>query len=120
MSIEVTDYIDVEQRAGELGIKTPEGFCILPRRFQHAKGVEAMCHEASALDLKVLFRQENLPIEVYQPEGKPIPLIKENDNTWIGPGPLRELRSLYPEPARPERRAQRHRELRDRSLQGLS
>jgi hypothetical protein len=65
MAIEITDYLDVEQRSAELGLKTPEGACILPRRFCNAKDVGDLCHESSALDLKALFREADLPITVY-------------------------------------------------------
>src|SRR5216684_1014566 len=37
MAIEITDYLDVEQRASDLGLTAPEGACILPRRFASAK-----------------------------------------------------------------------------------
>ena len=85
MSIETIDYLDVEQRSLALGIKAPEGFCILPRRFEHAQTVSDLCHESSALDVKALLRQANLPITIYQPDGTQIPYLQENDNTWIGP-----------------------------------
>jgi hypothetical protein len=85
MSIELTDWIDIEERSSLFGIKAPDGFCILPRRFDHAKALSELCHESSALDVKVLFRQANLPITVYQPDGVQIPYLQENDNTWIGP-----------------------------------
>jgi hypothetical protein len=85
MAIEITDYLDVEQRASDLNLKTPEGACILPRHFDTAKDVGELCHESSALDLKTLFRQADLPITVYQPDGAKIPYLQENDVTWVGP-----------------------------------
>jgi hypothetical protein len=85
MSIEVTDYTNVAQRCAALGLPAPEGFCILPRRFEHAKAVSELCHESSALDLKALFRQADLPLTIYQPAGAQIPYLQENDNTWVGP-----------------------------------
>jgi hypothetical protein len=85
MFIEITDYVDVEQRSSDLGIKAPQGVCILPRRFEHAKAVSDLCHESSALDVKTLCRQANVPITIYQPDGPQIPYLQENDNTWIGP-----------------------------------
>jgi hypothetical protein len=85
MSIDITDYLDVEQRSSELGLKPPEGACILPRHFASAKQVSDLCHESSALDLKPLFREASLPITVYQPDGVKIPYLQENDSTWVGP-----------------------------------
>src|SRR4051794_33025838 len=85
MSIEIADYLDVEQRSSDLGLKAPEGACILPRHFAHAKDAGELCHESSALDLKALFREAGLPITVYQPDGTKIPYLQENDITWIGP-----------------------------------
>jgi hypothetical protein len=85
MSIQIADYLDVGQRASDLGMKAPEGLCILPRRFATAKGVAELVHESSALDLKALFRQADLPVTVYQPDGTRIPYLQENDITWVGP-----------------------------------
>jgi hypothetical protein len=85
MAIEITDYVDVEERSSNLGIKAPEGAFMLPRHFAHAKDVGELCHESSALDLKTLFRQAGLPITVYQPDGARIPYLQENDVTWVGP-----------------------------------
>lgn len=85
MAIEITDYLDVEQRSSELGLTAPEGACILPRRFATAKEAGELCHESSALDLKTLFRHADLSITVYQPDGAKIPYLQENDITWVGP-----------------------------------
>jgi hypothetical protein len=85
MPIEITDYLDVGRRASDLGVKTPEGLCILPRHFASAKNVAELVHESSALDLKVLFREAGLPVTVYQPDGAKIPYLQENDITWVGP-----------------------------------
>lgn len=88
MAIEITDYIDVEQRASDLGLKAPEGACILPRHFDCAKDASELCHESTALDLKTIFRAADLPITVYQPDGVKIPYLQENNITWVGPALL--------------------------------
>jgi hypothetical protein len=85
VSIEIHDYLDVGQRAADFGLKAPEGVCILPRRFGSAKDVGELVHESSALDLKTLFREADLPVTVYQPDGTKIPYLQENDITWVGP-----------------------------------
>lgn len=85
MSIEISEYLDVRHRASALGLKAPEGICLLPRRFGSAKDVTELVHESSALDLKTLFREAGLPITVYQPDGTKIPYLQENDITWVGP-----------------------------------
>lgn len=85
MPIEITDYLDVGQRASDLGLKAPEGACILPRGFAGAKDARELVHESSVLDLKILFREADLPITAYQPDGAKIPYLQENDITWVGP-----------------------------------
>ena len=85
MAIDITDYLDVGQRASDLGLKAPEGACILPRGFARAKDAREPVHESSALDLKTLFREADLPITTYQPDGAKIPYLQENDITWVGP-----------------------------------
>jgi hypothetical protein len=83
--LSVTDYLDVYHRASDLGLKAPEGACILPRRFDSAKGTRELVHESSTIDLKTLFRLAGLPITIYQPDGAKIPYLQENDITWVGP-----------------------------------
>lgn len=85
MSIDVQEYIDVEERASALGITKPEGFCILPRHFEDGKTQSDFRHESSALDVKALLRQAKIPIALYKPDGADIPVLQENDNTWVGP-----------------------------------
>jgi hypothetical protein len=85
MPTETKECPDVIQRFADLGMKPPEGCCILPRSFWKAETVSDLCHESSALDLKSLFRQANLPIVVYQPDGQKIPYLQENDIHWTGP-----------------------------------
>jgi len=85
MTIELTDFVDVEQRSLELGLTPPEGACILPRHFADANNAEKLEHESSALDLKILFRQSKIPIAVYSPKEYQIPYRTENDITWVGP-----------------------------------
>ena len=85
MAIEITDYLDVSQHASDLGLKAPEGACILPRDFARAKDARELVHESSALDLKTLFREADLPITAYEPDGAKSPYLQENDITWVGP-----------------------------------
>jgi hypothetical protein len=72
-SIEVTDFLSVEQRAAVLGVRAPDGFCILPRHFERAGAVSDLCHESSAFDLKSLFRQEGIP------GGEPLRIARSGD-----------------------------------------
>jgi hypothetical protein len=85
MTIKITDYLDIEQRASDLNLKAPEGACILPRYFADAENITDLCHESTALDLKTVFREADLPITIYQPDGVKIPYLQENDITWVGP-----------------------------------
>lgn len=85
MPVEISDYVEIEQRCSLLGIQRPEGFCILPRNFEHAESLSELCHESSALTMKTLFRQARLPITVYQPSDAPLSYIQENDNSWAAP-----------------------------------
>jgi hypothetical protein len=85
MPIEIKEIPDVESLSASLGISTPVGFCVLPRGFETATAVTDLKHECSALDLRVLLRQENIALTIYQPDGVTIPYLQENDNTWVGP-----------------------------------
>jgi hypothetical protein len=85
MAIVVTDFTQVEARCAALGMKLPEGVCVLPRHFEDATDVSELRHESSALDLKALFRKNGVPLTVLQPEGRNIPYLQQNDITWVGP-----------------------------------
>jgi hypothetical protein len=85
MAIEIKEIANVEALSAGIGISTPVGFCALPRGFETARALADLQHESSALDVKVLLREANIHLTIYQPDGVAIPYLQENDNTWVGP-----------------------------------
>jgi hypothetical protein len=75
----------VVTRAESLGLRTPEGICILPRRFFYAKDRSELAYEESSQDVKILLRRAGIPLGKIEPEGVRIPYQAEHDNVWVGP-----------------------------------
>lgn len=85
MSVEVTDYINVAEKAKNLGLEVPEKLSLLPRNFQEALKKEDLIQESSAATVRKLFAKTDLPFTPIEKSGERIPSIQENDITWIGP-----------------------------------
>jgi hypothetical protein len=56
LSVNVTEYVDVEARACELGLGMPGALAILPRGFD-SSGVEALAHESEAATIRKVLRR---------------------------------------------------------------
>jgi hypothetical protein len=83
--IHTTDYVDVEQRATELGCRVPTEFAILPRYFATASDKDALVQEDTAPTVRILLRAAGIPETPIESEGERFPLIEENSFEWVGP-----------------------------------
>lgn len=85
MSVEISDYVNVEERALELGCNNPTGVSILPRNFDKAKNKEELLYESSVPTVRVLLRQAGIKVEGIEKEGDKIPYKVEQALEWVGP-----------------------------------
>lgn len=85
MSIEITDYVNVKDKALSLGMNIPDGMAFLPRNFHTANSKEELVHESSVPTLRALFREEGVWETRVEKEGEKIPNIQENAFQWVGP-----------------------------------
>ena len=85
MEIQVSDYVDVEQRALDLGCNVPIDVAILPENFETAQSPEELIHEGSATTIRVLLRQAGIPETRLEKEGVKIPTREQKSWDWVGP-----------------------------------
>jgi hypothetical protein len=85
MLIQTADYIDVKQRAMELGLQAPTGLTLLPRHFETAEAKSDLVYESSAADIRALWRAEHLVETRIDSEGASIPYVQEKKYEWIFP-----------------------------------
>jgi hypothetical protein len=85
MEVQVTEYIDIQKRASELGCNVPTGLAILPRNFKTAESKEELFHEDATVDIRNLWRQNEVVETRLEGEGYKFPSIQEKSFEWIGP-----------------------------------
>jgi hypothetical protein len=85
MSVQTSDYVDVERRAVELGLSVPTGFVILPRHFETAESKDKLVHEDTTPTVRALLQQAGIVVTPIEKEGERIPYIEENAFEWVGP-----------------------------------
>jgi hypothetical protein len=85
MNIQASNYIDVEEKATELGLNIPTGLAILPRNFDTAEATDELIHESTAPTIRSLWRQEGVAETRLEKEGMKIPQGSRKSWEWVGP-----------------------------------
>lgn len=85
MSIQITEYIDVAERAKELGCNVPTEIAFLPRNFDTAVARNDLIHEGSIADIRILWRQAKLKETRIEREGDRLPQAQEMFFEWVSP-----------------------------------
>lgn len=85
MNIHVTDYVDVEKRASELGYNVPTGLAILPRNFDTANSPDELIHESTTPTIRSLLRQAGIQETRLEKEGDKFPLSARKSWEWVSP-----------------------------------
>lgn len=83
--IQITDYINVKEKARELGCNIPTSLALLPRNFEIAKSKDELIHESTVPTIRVLWRQNNIDETQLEKEGEKFPLIEEKALEWAAP-----------------------------------
>lgn len=85
MGVEIEEYINVVERANDLGLNAPTGISILPRYFSSAEKKEDLVYEVSSLDIRTLWKKEGVEEDRLDSDGDSIPYISEKSADWVGP-----------------------------------
>src|SRR5215470_2977934 len=85
MNIQVTDYVDVEERASELRCNAPTGLAILPLNFDAADSYDELIHENTTPTIRTLLRQAGVQETRLEQNGDKIPLSARKSWEWVGP-----------------------------------
>jgi hypothetical protein len=85
MEVQVSDYIDVEKKALELGYAAPSGLTILPRNFATATSSDELIHEGTTPTVRTLLRQAGIQETRLEKEGEKFPCTKHEFWEWVGP-----------------------------------
>jgi hypothetical protein len=85
MEVQVSEYVDVEQKALELGYTAPTGLTLLPRNFATAASADELIHEGTTPTVRTLLRQAGIQETRLEKEGEKFPYTKHEFWEWIGP-----------------------------------
>jgi hypothetical protein len=83
--INTSDGEPLAIRAQKLGVRLPEGVCVLPDGFFGADKASDLTYPSAALDVKALFREAGLPVGLLEGDGVKIPYTENRFDTWVGP-----------------------------------
>lgn len=85
MAVDISDYVNVKERALELGCNILTGLSILPRNFETATKGDVLIYESSVLTIKKLIEREGLEVTCIVESGEEIVYRVEKSFDWIGP-----------------------------------
>ena len=85
MSLTVTEFMDVRQRANELGLIPPEKLVFLPRNFENVPSQAAMVYEDTLPDVRRLLGEAGVEFGRLEEADKKQRYVKENSFDWILP-----------------------------------
>lgn len=83
--VEIKDYINVKEKAAELGCNIPTSFTFLPRNFSDARLKEELIHEDTSATIRVLLREKGIVETPLEKEDENYLVAIEQGLQWIGP-----------------------------------
>jgi hypothetical protein len=86
MAIQVSEYINIQERALELNCNVPTGLALLPRNFAVAPSKEALVYAGSTEDIRKLWYQTGIVETKLEKVGESFSYIEqERAAEWLGP-----------------------------------
>ncbi len=85
MQTQLSDYVDVEKRALELGCNVPSGLAILPTNFDAATSYDELIHESTTPTIRSLWRQAGISETRIEKEGSKLPQRSKKSWEWVSP-----------------------------------
>lgn len=85
MGVVVAEYVDVYQRARELGLNLTSHLVILPRGFAAPTPTPDLAHEADATTIRKLLRAEGIDVQQVEPPDGRLPSVIQRSADWLAP-----------------------------------
>jgi hypothetical protein len=85
MGIVLSEYVDVQQRATELGLVLTSALAILPRGFGAPAATSSLAHEAEASTLRKLLKAQGIDVQQVEPPNGRLPSVVERSADWLAP-----------------------------------
>ncbi len=85
MDIQVSEYINIEKKASELGCSIPSGLTILPQNFDTAKSPDELIYESTTATIRSILRQAGIQETKLEKQGIKIPHRANKSWEWVGP-----------------------------------
>jgi hypothetical protein len=84
-TINITDYVNVRQRATDLGCRCPERIALLPINFESANSIGELLQASEASTIKTLLLAEAVPLDDIVDRNQRPPYVKNKSHEWIAP-----------------------------------
>jgi hypothetical protein len=85
MTLDVTDYPSVAERAAAIGTHIPDGIAILPDNFASAALPADFVYAATSASVRTLLRSNNMSCDLVIPPGQKQTYVSYKNADWIGP-----------------------------------
>jgi len=83
--VSVSEYVDVEERARELGCSIPTGIALLPRNLASARSKDELIHENTVSDMRKVLREAGIAETTLEAPGERFPFALERHFDWAAP-----------------------------------
>jgi len=84
-NLKISDFVNAEQKAKELGLEIPNSITILPQNFEFAKSKDELIYESTAATVRKLWQYNNIPeTRLEKPQDK-IPFSAHEAFEWVAP-----------------------------------
>ncbi len=85
-AINTTEFVNVVEKAHNLGCNSPTGIALLPRNFDSADTQSELVHEESVLTVRKLWKKAGVIETPLAQPGTTFPPVRERSfNEWMGP-----------------------------------
>jgi hypothetical protein len=85
MPTTIENYMNIKERALELGCNIPSGLSFLPRNFDSAKSKSELIYESTVSDIRILFRDAEIAETKLEKQGDKFSYKQDKHFDWIGP-----------------------------------
>jgi len=82
---QVEEYVDVPERAQELGCRVPSGLALLPTNFETVATKRELAHDLQGLTVRALWREAGLEESRLEEPEEQWPTAQKDAFEWLGP-----------------------------------